>query len=564
MAKTYRQVHPDGNFLVVDKAKSIGGSWAKERLYPGLKTNNVFRSYEFGDFPMIPERYGANPRGHIPGEVVHTYFCDVAAHYGIDSRLCFETTVQSAILREDTRWLITLETNSESYKGVTTLVAAKLVIATGITSEPYVPVFPGQEDFGAPILHSKQLRSQADNLASCKNIVVLGGNKSAWDVCYSAALSGSHVHMVIRPSGGGPSYLWPRSFSWGPFNLSIAILSATRLFLPFDPTRYGKAGLSTWLRYFLHRTSVGNKICQYFWSRLDSHIKNLNGYSAHPELQKLEPWTTPFWMGNSLSIHNYDTNWFDLVREGKISIHIADLTFLSKGRVHLSTKKVVDTDALVCCTGWKTDPTIQFGPPRLTTGGSFRTISMDTDLESVSAARKIINNVHYLSTLPRRTANAPVIQDRNSQCPISSSQLYRMVVPSQRAFLEQKNIAFIGLHSSIHAVVVAQAQALWITAFFQDKVKHLSPCNIDFEAVNYNTILDSVYEKLRRPKESGGAAGKYPDLVFDSLPYVDTLLTDLGLPHNRKSNWWKEIFEVYLPRDYRGITEEWKKKELDN
>ena len=159
---------------------------------------------------------------------------------------------------------------------------------------------------------------------------------------------------------------------------------------------------------------------------------------------------------------------------------------------------------------------------------------------------------------------SPVIQDRNSQCPISSSQLYRMVVPSQRAFLEQKNIAFIGLHSSIHAVVVAQAQALWITAFFQDKVKHLSPCNIDFEAVNYNTILDSVYEKLRRPKESGGAAGKYPDLVFDSLPYVDTLLTDLGLPHNRKSNWWKEIFEVYLPRDYRGITEEWKKKELDN
>ena len=59
MAKTFLQVHPNGKLLVVDQAKSVGGSWAKERLYPGLKTNNVFGSSEFGDFPMVPERYGA-------------------------------------------------------------------------------------------------------------------------------------------------------------------------------------------------------------------------------------------------------------------------------------------------------------------------------------------------------------------------------------------------------------------------------------------------------------------------------------------------------------------------
>lgn len=90
MAKTYLQVHPKGKLVVVDQAKSIGGSWAKERLYPGLKTNNVFGSYEFSDFPMIPENYGMKSAGHIPGEVVHAYFCDVAAHYGIDSRLRLE------------------------------------------------------------------------------------------------------------------------------------------------------------------------------------------------------------------------------------------------------------------------------------------------------------------------------------------------------------------------------------------------------------------------------------------------------------------------------------------
>ena len=557
MAKTYLQVHPNGDFLIVDEAKSVGGSWAKERLYPGLKTNNIYGSYEYGDFPMIPEKYGAKPVGHIPGHIVHAYFCDVAAQFGIDSHLRLKTKVRSATLREDGRWLVKLETINEPSWHVTTLIATKLVLATGITSEPYIPIFPGQEDFGKPILHSKQLKSQADDLASRKTIVVIGGNKSAWDVCYSAAKSGSRVHMVIRPSGGGPSYLWPRAFSWGPFNLSIALLSATRLFIPFDPTPYGKEGPFAWLRYLLHRTVVGNKICQLFWNQLDSVIKKLNMYNTHPQLQKLEPWTTPFWMGNSLSIHNYDTNWFDLVREGKITIHIADVVSLSKGGLHLSTGEALDADALVCCTGWKTNSSVHLDFGSSTTGEA-----TDTHLELVAAEQEICREIRYLRTLSPRTANAPVVHSHKSETPTSQYQLYRMVVPSQTVCLQNKNIAFIGLHSSIHAVLVAQAQALWITAFFEDKVEHLSPFNIDFKAVKFNSILENVYGRMRRPKESGGAAGKYPDLVWDSLPYVDTLLRDLGLSPNRKSSWWKERFEVYLPRDYRGIIEEWKRKAL--
>jgi hypothetical protein len=564
MAKTYLQIHPNGNLLVVDRAKSIGGSWAKERLYAGLKTNNIFGSYEFGDFPMIPERYAATPDGHIPGEIVHAYFCDVAAHYGIDSRLRLETKVQSAALREDGLWSIKMVSIKELEESGTTIVAAKLVIATGLTSEPYIPVFPGQENFGALILHSKELRKQADNLASRKNVVVLGGNKSAWDVCYSAARSGSRVHMVIRPSGGGPSYVWPKSFSWGPFNLSLALMSATRLFIAFDPTPYGKKGPLAFLMYFLHRTVFGQKLCQFFWNQLDSHIKKLNGYNTHTELQKLEPWTTPFWMGNSLSIHNYDTNWFDLVREGRLSIHIADLTSLSKNRVHLSTGGTLEADALVCCTGWKADPTVHIDLPCLTNESGSR----EKLAETLAVEREVNRDIFYLPKLPRRTTNAPKTCGLNSQQnfplyqlqPSFPHQLYRMVIPSGRVCLEKKNLAFIGLHSSVHAVVVAQAQALWIAAFFQDKVKHLSPEEIDLVAVEHSSMLDSVYGKLRRPRETGGAAGRHPDLVFDSLPYADTLLKDLGLIAKRKSNWWKEIFEIYRPRDYRHIIEEWRAK----
>lgn len=561
MAKTYLQVHQNGKLVVVDQAKTIGGSWAKERLYLGLKTNNVFGSYEFGDFPMVPEKYGAKGLEHIPGEVVHAYFCDVAAHYCINSNLRLETKVQSATLQEDGRWAIKLKPINAPHQRVTILVATKLVLATGLTSKPYIPIFPGQEDFGVPILHSKELKQSSSYSSILQNCRCLGWNKSAWDACYSAAMSGSRVHMVIRPSGGGPSYLWPRSFSWGPFNLSLALLSGTRLFIPFGPTPYGKIGPFAFLRYLLHRTHIGQRICQFLWNRLDLHIKKLNRYNTSPELQKLEPWTIPFWIGNSLSIHNYDTNWFDLVREGRVSIHIVDLTSLSKGRINLSSNETLDADALVCCTGWLADPAIQFNSSSVTAGVPVRTKLADNDPKLLAAEREINNDLRYLPSLPRRTANAPLLPGQVSEHSSSLYQPYRIVIPSQRIFLEKKNIAFIGSHSSVHAILVAQAQALWITAFFQDKVKHLSGSELDFETVEYNSILDSIYGKLRRPKESGGAAGKYPDLVFDSLPYVDTLLRDLGLVTNRKSNWWKEIFECYRPQDYRGMIEEWVRKE---
>ncbi|KAK8153697.1 hypothetical protein IWX90DRAFT_444950 [Phyllosticta citrichinensis] len=39
--KTYIQQHPTENVLVIDSAESIGGVWSQDRIYPGLKCNNM-------------------------------------------------------------------------------------------------------------------------------------------------------------------------------------------------------------------------------------------------------------------------------------------------------------------------------------------------------------------------------------------------------------------------------------------------------------------------------------------------------------------------------------------
>ncbi|KAJ5097891.1 hypothetical protein N7532_004892 [Penicillium argentinense] len=50
--------------LVISGA--VGGTWAKERLYPDLKTNNLIGSYELSDFPMELDRFQVSSGSHNP------------------------------------------------------------------------------------------------------------------------------------------------------------------------------------------------------------------------------------------------------------------------------------------------------------------------------------------------------------------------------------------------------------------------------------------------------------------------------------------------------------------
>lgn len=75
------------------------------------------------------------------------------------------------------------------------------------------------------------------------------------------------------------------------------------------------------------------------------------------------------------------------------------------------------------------------------------------------------------------------------------------------------------MHRSIHAIVVARAQALWLTVFFEGLLHE----ELDLQAVRREMVLYNEYERQRRLKESSGSGASFPDLVFDSIPYADLL-----------------------------------------
>ncbi|KAI0133786.1 hypothetical protein BJ170DRAFT_690147 [Xylariales sp. AK1849] len=580
----------DVNLVIVDAAQSIGGTWACERLYPGLKTNNSAGSYEFSDYPMDQKKYTLKPGQHIPGPTVHQYLSDFADHYELTPHIRLRTSVDSATLQPDSSWLVKYSTydrvvNADDHireiRRTGQLTARKLVLATGLTSEVYVPQFPGQDTFRGNLFHSKHLKDQDDVLSTSRCVVVIGGNKSAWDVCYRAAQFGAQVHMVMRPSGGGPSWVWRPIRVGSLFQTSLSRMSLTRLFTWFDPYPFGPVGKIA--RWFLHRTLFGRMICWLFWAFLDRYVCTVNRYATKDNVSLMRPWTSTFWMGNSLSIHNYETDWFQLVKEGRIIPHIADVEFLDEKNIHLSDGSTIEAHILVACTGWKSIPTIKFHPRRLQqeltlaigAGGSKRGDFQEDDRESVQTApfmnpqvthelenakekiiqarKEILELCPELTSKPIRKLPVEASSSYGQEKPDSVSLgLYRYMVPPFQTFLENRNIAFIGAHMSIHAVMLAQVQALWITAFFQDKIGSL-----EIKDVAYETLIHSQYERIRRPQEAGGSGERFPDLVFDSLPYVDMLLEDLGINTRRKNSWFEDLFQSYTLSDYRGLVKEW-------
>lgn len=509
---------------------------------------------------MDPDLVGSQSGAHIPGDGVHKYFCEVVRYSDLERFLLLQTKVDTATLRHDDLWELscssTLSSGSKS-----TLLTRKLVVATGLTSEPYMPSFEGQENFRGLRIHSKELKPQAENLAQCQNVVVVGGNKSAWDVCYSVARRGGTAHMVIRPSGGGPGWVWPRRFHWFGWQTSLPKLTVTRIFSLFDPWPFVERG-TFWssVRDILHQSKLGLAVTNTFWRLLGQHLCRVNGYRDHVSTEKLEPWASTYWMGNSLSTLNYPSDWFEFAKGDNIKIHHADLMSLSEDSILMTDGLVEEVDALVCCTGWNALPPIEFQPLEIRYSLGIPQEESESEVVLAQNARSwILDKRPYLRKVCRSTQIAEVDKGPTLRERTTPYRLHRFVVPSNARFLAAKNLAFIGIDLSLLTVLLAQVQALWITAFFKDKLSHVRSSGPEHQQIVHETITQSEYQQLRRPKISGGAGEKFPDLVFDSLPYVDLLLKDLGLQTMRKGKWISDMMVPYSLQDYQNLVQEWMK-----
>jgi len=552
-AKVFLEQNPSATLVILDSAQSIGGVWATERLYPGLKTNNMLGTYEYPDFPMDEKTFGVKPGEFIPGPVVHRYLDAFAERFNLKHRIQFGTKVVSAIKGVD-GWELCLSAEGlESPR----LTAQKLVLATGNTSEPQLPAFPGAETFTAPMFHVKDLAARIDTIPSPREIVVIGGTKSAWDAAHAFAhVDGNQtVHMVIRQSGHGPIWMAPPRVT--PFNLWLEKLVHTRLLTLFSPCIWGLHDGFVKSRNFLHGTAFGRWIVNAFWHVLADDVRKLNGYDQHHETSQLQPWSNPMFLGSGLSILNYpkDRDFFSLVRNKKIQVHIADVVSMNGDTIHLSNGEKLVSDAVVCSTGWKHRPPLKLSP------GSDAYYGLPHATTS-SAPDELLQTVdkEILTTFPR-LRDQPVQNPRMTPMPVEEHdssapsnlnapyKLYKFMVPPST--IGDRSLGFVGVPSTISTSIIASIQALWLTAYFSGELA----MPVDKHAVEYEATLHSRFGYWRYP---AGHGAQYPDFVFDALPYCDMLLQQLGLESHRKGNVLKELFYPYGPEDYRNLVDEWR------
>lgn len=527
-AKEYIQLHPNQKVLILESSPSCGGTWGKERLYPGLHSNNLWNSYEFPDFPMIESEYGIKEGQHIPAAVLHRYLTDFAKHFGVLERTKFNTKVDVIEAYNDD-WIL--------HTSAGDIQTRNLIVATGLTSTPNFPQYPGADTFTPPYFHAKDFCKRADTVEKARSAVVVGAGKSAFDVAYAYATRNAQVDLIIRPTGQGPVWLCPPYVT--PLKRKLEELLSTRFFTWMSPVPWQNEDGHTWAHWFLQGTALGRVIVDKFWHTISNEVVDTHGYQKHKELAQLQPWNIAKWTGSAVGIHNYPTNWFDLVKQGKIRVHIADITKLEGNTVHLTDGEAVETDVLVCATGWKK-------------GSEFKYIGFDAGLPSdinveqlsKQADKQVLDMFPVLKDQPKLKFEPP---------PADPLRYYRFIVPSQ-AMLKKRNLAFAGAVSTVTTAIFSTVQGLWISAYFDGKLDRM-PHSED-EVID-EIMLHTQFEKWRWPC---GYGSNLPDFAFDSITYVDLLVNDLGLNCHRKGSYIQELFSPYKPRDYKGLTEEWAQK----
>ena len=518
-------------------------------------------TYEYPDFPMDSATFGVQPGEHIPAAVLHQYLTKYAEHFGVFRRIRFNTTVESAEQTADGSWTLTAseQPTDDAMPIPSQLQTKKLIVATGLTSEPNMPDIPGSSAFAGLLFHSKDFQHHAASLESARHVAVLGGAKSAWDVAYAYASAGVRVDMVIRPSGKGPVWMAPPYVT--PLKKWLEKLVHIRLLTWLSPCIWGDEDGYGGIRNFLHGTFLGRFFVDLFWKILSADVITAIGFDKDAEMKKLKPWHSAFWIGSGLGVLNYPTDFFALVRTGQIRVHIAEISHLSPDALHLSTGAALPCDALICATGWKPGPPIQF---RLHASSSSAAtaaeLGLPHPLPDPHAALVEKADAEILARFPRLRAQPPVpARGRceggggggvaDAAATTTPLRLYRFMVPPP--LLASRSLAFAGLLTSITTSVTASAQALWVCAYFAGELERV-PQGV--EEARWEAVRAARWGRWRYPC---GYGGRVPDFVFDAVPYLDLLLGDLGVRGRRKGG-WREVVGAYGVEDYRGLVGEWK------
>jgi len=174
-------------YELIERHTELGGIWDPENpgspMYESAHfISSKYTSYFYG-YPM-PEHYPDYP-GY---RQLRDYIRAFAAEYGLYDRATLGTGVASAEL-VDGRWQVELTDGQRREY-------THLVCANGVTWEPNLPNYRGQDTFTGELRHSSTFRFPAE--FADRRVLVVGAGNSGVDIACDAALNASAAFLSVR------------------------------------------------------------------------------------------------------------------------------------------------------------------------------------------------------------------------------------------------------------------------------------------------------------------------------------------------------------------------------
>ncbi|MBV8988910.1 MAG: NAD(P)/FAD-dependent oxidoreductase [Solirubrobacterales bacterium] len=165
--------------LVLERGESVATSW--RRRYDRLRLNSSRWTSHLPD-ARYPKTAGLFPSR----DDVVAYLEDYAAGNNIEIR---SGTIVERVERDDHHW--TLATSAGQ------MTATQLIIATGHQHTPWIPAWPGREQFSGRMLHSADYRNAREFHGA--DVLVVGPGCSGMEIAYDLAEGGAcRVRVAIR------------------------------------------------------------------------------------------------------------------------------------------------------------------------------------------------------------------------------------------------------------------------------------------------------------------------------------------------------------------------------
>ncbi|KAI7160953.1 hypothetical protein KC349_g3203 [Hortaea werneckii] len=549
-ARTYLEIHPSANVVILEASNSIGGVWSPERVYDAFWTQTPLGILGFSDQEMHHVAKDECYYDFFKAKHVSAYlkrYCDNHVYNGISikDRVIMHSNVTS-VHKEDGEWRIICNDGEQEYR------SRCLFDASGLTSTPNWPNLPDKDNFTGRILHHVDFaafeREQPYSPEKPKRIAVMGGAKSAADVAYSCAKAGMEVTWIIRRSGSGPAALVSAKGAYGYANSNE--LSYTRVTSLFTSSIFSPAMGYSWLINWLNQSRPGQWIMRKLWDQSQDEAAQEADYDRPDGKENgfhlLKPDTELFWQNDSTGV-NQRKDFFDIIARN-VKVVREDISHLDGDSIVLrdAASSRVAADVLICATGWKLAHPYYSESLAAELGLPVRNHLLDPATKThwlkmeQQAEPEVLKRFPLLDSEWARNQSAFPRYTETTETPF---RLWKSMVPPSDLSLVFLGKLMLGNHFRD-----AEIQSLFACAVVDGRAK--LP---DRPTMEYDIARKTVWCRRRYLRK--GLSGNW--FYWDTIPYHDDLLAHLGLSSHRGRSWTQDLFRPAFSRDLAGLLPEY-------